>query len=170
MLCGYVLIFAPGMIALRAADGMPLDGLPQALGSRPAPVQVEALVNDHRVERGKPFTVRVQVTVEPGFHINSDHPKDKYLIPTQVLMKAGPGFTYKAARFPAGVDRSFAFSTSKLSVFEGEIESTVPGLTTRTVSLGRKTLSGNVRYQACDNNTCYPPRNIPFEVPVDVVQ
>ncbi len=155
---------------LTAPEDEVFAGFPQTLDSHHLPVRVEAIVNDHRIVQGKPFTVRVQLNIVSGFHINSNHPKDKYLIPTQVIMKGTPDFIFKPAKFPPAVERSFEFSTEKLSVFEGEVELEVPGVAGKAVPLGRKTILGSVRYQACDNNTCYPPRNLPFEIPVDVVQ
>lgn len=134
------------------------------------PVKVEAIVNGFRVVRDRSFMIRVQIAVDTGFHINSNHPKDKFLIPTRVTLNNVPDFTFQAAKFPQPVERQFAFSPDKLSVYEGEIEVNVPALYGKEGSLGKKTISGSVRYQSCDANTCYPPRTASFTIPVEVVK
>ncbi len=154
-----------GACVLWGEGVKPLFGI----GSHPDPVRVEALVNDHRAVRGKPFTLRIQLTIQSDFHINSDHPKDKYLIPTRITMKNTSDFSFGPAKFPPSVERKFEFSPEELSVFEGEFEVTVQGLSRQEGALGHKIIMGSVRYQACDQSTCYPPRTVAFEAPVDIV-
>jgi cytochrome c biogenesis DsbD-like protein len=142
----------------------------QGRGLRPNPVHVQGIVDDHRVVRGKPFVVRLHVTVDNGYHINSNRPRDKFLIPTQVILKNTPEFTFMPAKFPPALDRKLEFSEEKVLVFEGEVQFEVPARSKGEASTGPKTISGSLRYQACDENTCYPPRTIPFDVPVEVVK
>jgi hypothetical protein len=137
---------------------------------RPNPVRVEALIDNFRVVRGKPFVVRVQLTVNAGFHINSNKPKDKYLIPTEVKLDRISGVLFRDVKFPSAKEAKFQFSSEPLSVFEGEVQLEIPARSLRTLPLGKKVVTGKVIYQACDNDTCYPPRTLPFEIPVDVVQ
>jgi thioredoxin:protein disulfide reductase len=138
--------------------------------SHPNLVRVQASVEGHRIVRGKPFEVRLYVTIEKGYHINSNRPRDKFLIPTQVMIKNTPDFTFMPAKFPPALDRKLEFSEEKLLVFEGEVQFEVHALGNIRASLGRKTLSGSLKYQACDESTCYPPRTVPFEIEVEVVQ
>lgn len=149
------------------SDWAPLS---QGRGLRPNPVHVQGVVDDHRVVRGKPFVVRLHVMVENGYHINSNRPRDKFLIPTQVILKNTPDFTFLPAKFPPALDRKMEFSEEKLLVFEGEVQFEVPARSNGEASPGHKTISGSLRYQACDESTCYPPRTIPFDVPVEVVK
>ncbi|MDD5543442.1 MAG: protein-disulfide reductase DsbD family protein [Acidobacteriia bacterium] len=142
----------------------------QTVGARPAMVRVEALIDGFRVVRGKPFVVRVQINVNPGFHINSNRPKDKYLIPTRITLDKISGVSYGEARFPSAQDAKFQFSSEPLSAFEGEVQARIPARSLKTLPLGKKKITGKVVYQACDNQTCFPPRTVPFEIPVEVVQ
>jgi DsbC/DsbD-like thiol-disulfide interchange protein len=146
------------------------DSIGSALGQTRTPVRVEALIDNFRIVRGKPFVVRVQLTVNSGFHINSNKPKDKYLIPTQVKIDPISGVLFGSVKFPPAKEAKFQFSSEPLSVFEGEVQLEIPAQSSRTLPLGKKAVTGKVIYQACDNDTCYPPRTVPFEIPVDVDQ
>ncbi len=142
----------------------------QEVNAQPGHVRVEALVKDYRVVRGKPFVVQIQLTIDKGFHINSNSPHDKFLIPTKVTFKNVPDFSFKEVKFPAAVERKFEFSPEKLVVFEAEVHLQVEGISNPKSELGKKNISGQLQYQACDENTCYPPKRVPFEIPVEVVQ
>ncbi|MBZ5535078.1 MAG: protein-disulfide reductase DsbD N-terminal domain-containing protein [Acidobacteriia bacterium] len=142
----------------------------QERGLHPNPVRVQGVVDDHRVVQGKPFVLHLHVTVEKGYHINSNRPRDKFLIPTQVIVKNTPEFTFMPAKFPPALDRKLEFSEEKVLVFEGEVQFEVPARSNGNASPGQKNISGSLRYQACDENTCYPPKTIPFDVPVEVVK
>jgi len=66
--------------------------------------------------------------------------------------------------FPPGVDYSFAFDPKeKLSVYTGDFVLHAH----LTAPAGQYLLQGLLRYQACNSNSCYPPKTIP--VAVDVI-
>ena len=69
-----------------------------------------------------------------------------------------------AVDFPPGSDYAFpADPSQKLSVYSGELVLRMH----LTAARGDHLVSGQLRYQACDNHTCFPPKNLP--VSVDVV-
>ena len=159
-----------GTLLFPGIDEMDWAPFSQARGVRPDPVHVQGVVDDHRVVLGRPFVVRLHVIVENGYHINSNRPRDKFLIPTQVILKNTPELTFLPAQFPPALDRKLEFSEEKVLVFEGEVQFEVPARSKGGASTGHRTISGSLRYQACDERTCYPPRTIPFDVPVEVVK
>lgn len=163
------IILATSLLSL-GGDELVSPSPAQAIGPPRPPVRVEGIVDNHRVVLGKPFVVRVQVTVEDGYHINSDHPRDKFLIPTQLVFKNTQDFVFMPAKFPAPIERMFEFSSEKLSVFEGEIQVEVPAVNSKKSVPGKKAISGSLRYQACDQATCFPPKTVAFEIPVEVVK
>jgi len=164
-----VVLLTTNLVYLRS-DEIVFSALSQVGGQHRPPVRVEGIVDNHRVVLGKPFVVRVQVTIADGYHINSDHPKDKFLIPTRLVFKNTQDFVFMPAKFPTPIERMFEFSSEKLSVFEGEIQVEVPAVSSKKSVPGKKTLSGSLRYQACDQATCFPPRTVAFEIPVELVK
>jgi hypothetical protein len=113
---------------------------------------------------GKASTVELHFRVGPGLHINSHDPKDKFLIPTAFWVPDGAGVRLVSADYPAGADFALpADPTMKLSVFTGEF-----AIQARMVaSAGDHLMEAKLRYQACDEAQCMPPKTI--TVPIDVV-
>ena len=106
----------------------------------------------------KASPVELHFRVAEGMHINSHVPHSKLLIPTNFIVAERPGVNVSAVDFPAGADYSFSFSPKeKLSVYAGEfiLKATI------TAQPGQHLLEAGLRYQACDSNSCYPPKTIP---------
>lgn len=113
---------------------------------------------------GKETEVDLHFRVSDGLHVNSHTPRDKSLIPTQLIVEEPNGLKVAAVDFPPGTDYSFATDPNdKLSVYTGEFV-----LHAHMIAQpGDHLLQGVLRYQACDTNSCYPPRKAP--VAIDVV-
>jgi thiol:disulfide interchange protein DsbD len=107
----------------------------------------------------------LSITVEPGFHIQSNHPKLDYIIPSAITITPADGITATKVTWPPTVDRKFSFSPQPLAVFEGQIK--VP-VTLTTGAAGAHVLHGTFRYQACNDQLCRPPVTEPFTLAVHV--
>ena len=116
------------------------------------------------VAAGKPSAVALHFRVAPGLHINSHTPNDDSLIPTAFSIPADARVRLDAASYPAGAEVTLALDPkTKLNVYTGEFV-----VQARIVSApGNHLVEGKLRYQACDNNECMPPRTI--TVPIDVI-
>ena len=113
---------------------------------------------------GKADVVDLHFKVVDGFHINSHTPKEKSLIRTELMVAEPQGIKIADVDFPPGQDYAFAFNPSeKLSVYTGEfvLHAHI------TATAGEHLVQGALRYQACDSNSCYPPKKIP--VVIDVI-
>lgn len=116
------------------------------------------------VPAGKPSAVALHFRVAPGLHINSHTPKDEYLIPTVFAIPAGAGVALKDAAYPKGVEITLPVDPgTKLNVYAGEFV-----IDTHLVAEhGNHLVQATLRYQACDNNACMPPKTV--TVPIDVI-
>ena len=116
------------------------------------------------VPAGKAARVELHFRVAEGLHINSHAPKDKFLIPTTFTVPAGAGVRLDGAEYPSGEDFALpADPKTRLNVYTGEF--TIEARLTATP--GDHLVQGNLRYQACDNAQCMPPKTI--TVAIDVV-
>jgi thiol:disulfide interchange protein DsbD len=100
----------------------------------------------------------VELRIAPGWHVNAHDPKDKFLIPTTVDVTPPAGMRAGAVRYPDAVEKSLAFATGKtLRLYEGtvRIEAPLDGMATDGTPIRAK-----VRYQACDDTTCLPPKTV----------
>ncbi len=113
---------------------------------------------------GKPSLVALHFRVAPGLHINSHTPSADYLIGTTFSIPAGAGARLADASYPAGTEMTLAADpNTKLSVYTGEF-----AIQARMVaSPGNHLVQGKLRYQACDQRQCMPPKTI--TVPIDVI-
>lgn len=123
------------------------------------------------VTKNKPVKAMIAFRVEQGYHINSNHPKSELLIPTEIELNPAQGLTVGKIAYPPGEDMSLSFAPDeKLNVYAGEVSVAVPVSAGKSVAPGQYVLKGQLRYQACNDNSCFPPKTIPLEVPVKVVR
>lgn len=115
--------------------------------------------------------VSVNFRVARGFHINSNQPKSEFLIPTALKMDPPTDIVLGKIEYPAGEDLSFPFSPDeKLSVYSGDFTVNLAVHPLRSVVPGRYVMHGVLRYQACDNAQCFPPKTLPVNVNIKVVK
>ena len=118
---------------------------------------------------GKAGEVQLQFRIGRGFHINSNTPKSEFLIPTTLKLDAPTDIVIGRVSYPEGEEKSFPFSPDeKLSVYTGNFTVGVTVRPLHTVVPGKYMLRGQLKYQACDNAACYPPKQLPvnFEVKI----
>jgi DsbC/DsbD-like thiol-disulfide interchange protein len=111
----------------------------------------------------------LKVTLRPGYHVNSNTPSDEYLIPLRLTWNSGAvestGFT-----FPKPQMEKYAFSDKPLSVFTGDFEIITHFKVPAKAAPGPSTLTGKLRYQACNNTMCLTPKTIDVSLAVEIVK
>ncbi len=122
------------------------------------PERVSLQTDAFTVTAGKPAWIELRFHIAPGFHINSHKPDDETLIPTTFQLDPGTSAHVLETHFPAGTPYHLQIGT-------GEILSTYAGdfnlrLELAAQPAGQSILTGKLRYQACDNASCFPPRNL----------
>lgn len=122
-------------------------------------------------QRARETMVNLNFRVPHGYHINSNTPKSEFLIPTALRMDLPTDIILGKIEYPAGEDASFPFSPDeKLSVYSGDFTIAVAVHPLHSVVPGKYEMRGVLRYQACDNAACYPPKNLPVSFEVKVVK
>ncbi len=116
------------------------------------------------IPAGKPSLINLRFRVAQGLHINSHIPSGDYLIPTTLSIPDGAGARLDAAIYPNGSFISLPIDPkNKLSVYTGEFV-----IQARIVATaGNHTVPAKLRYQACDQNQCLPPKTI--TIPIQVI-
>jgi len=116
------------------------------------------------VVAGKASVVALHFRIAQGLHINSHTPKDEFLIPTTFSIPEGAGVRIESATYPAGTELVLPMDPkNKISVYTGEF--TI--LARIVASKGNNLVEAKLRYQACDNSACMPPKTI--AVAIDVI-
>lgn len=163
------------LLALAVADftsrGNASAGLQSSsdVSSPAAVVKPRAFVSLAPVPRRKEFQIALAVEIAHGYHMNSHHPIDKYLIPTTLTPKLPTGFELLDTIYPAGRIEKFSFSPDKgLDVYSGSVILKLRLIAHNDAPIGAVTLPVTLRYQACNDTTCLPPVKVPVDVRVDV--
>jgi hypothetical protein len=140
----------------------------ETLGPRGQSVSV-APVPLITVAQGKAALVPISFRVASGYHINSNRPKSEFLIPTVLKMDPATDIAITGTRYPEGKDMSFAFAPDeKLNVYTGDFSVDVRVRPLRDVQVGKYAVRGTLKYQACDNTACYPPKQLPITFDVKI--
>ena len=110
---------------------------------------------------GSRVPIAVEMSLGPGWHVNSHTPAEKFLIPTELHLTATAG-ALAPIRYPPHVERRFEFAETAMLVYEGtvrfETELTLPADAGDRVSI-----AGSVSFQACNEKQCFPPSRIALE-------
>ena len=121
--------------------------------------------------RAKQTTVNLNFRVSRGYHINSNAPKSEFLIPTALKMDLPTDIILGKIAYPGGEDVSFPFSPDeKLNVYTGDFTIGLAVHPLLSVVPGKYVMHGVLRYQACDNAACYPPKKLPVQFEVRVIK
>ena len=99
------------------------------------------------------------VTLPDGFHVQSNRPRDPDLIATELTIDPPGGVTVKEVVFPAPVDLAQIGASQPLAVFERTFAIGVQFALGPNVAAGALTAPARLRYQACNDTTCFAPTN-----------
>ncbi len=139
-----------------------------AQANKPDVLTVDTFLSVDKVRPGDVFKIGVSVTLHDDWHINSNKPSEDFLIPTVVTFDGTSGLQFSAIHYPEGEQRTFAFSETPLSVYDGTAIFWAD-VQADALEVGKLTLSGKVRYQACNDMSCLIPTEAPFRITVPVV-
>lgn len=162
-ICAIVLGAAAGLGIVRGQAQLPASDAPnRSIAKIDA---VEYLYPEQvTVAAGKSSAVALHFRIARGLHINSHKPSEDDLIPTTFAIPAESGVRLEAATYPAGADFALPIEPkTRLNVYTGEFTIQAQIVSDR----GDHLVEAKLRYQACDQVACMPPKTI--KVPIDVI-
>jgi hypothetical protein len=118
-------------------------------------------------KRGGSVTAKVTVKLQPGYHVNSNTPSEAYLIPLRLNWTAG-ALENPEVSFPKPSMEKYEFSEKPISVFSGTFDISTRFKVSPTASPGPAFVSGKLRYQACNDKACFPPKTVDVKLPVSI--
>ena len=119
--------------------------------------QVESLLGATGVRAGDEVRAALQVELPGGFHVQSDQPRDPSLIPTLLLIDPPPGVTVNEVVYPSPSDFALVGSPEPLAVFDRVFAIGVRFAVSADLPPGDVVVPGRLRYQACNDTTCFAP-------------
>jgi len=114
-------------------------------------------IGNGTVARGAAAKGSIILSIPGGLHVNSSRPNSQYAIATNVRL-SGQGVKTGAVRYPAGRNRKFTFSDAAINVYEGRTVFPFTVTIPATYSGDTVKVRAVVKYQACTEEVCYPPK------------
>lgn len=131
-------------------------------------VSVSVKSEQETVAPGSQARIAVVMEIQEGWHINSNQPSLDWLIGTELTLGYPDGLIQSGIVYPPFKIFKFAFADDELAVYEGEAPIFLTVDVSDALSPGDYTVEGQLRVQACDDQTCLPPSNIPVSFVVTV--
>ena len=136
--------------------------IPVTLYSNPAPqssadVNVSGSIAPDKVKKGRVVRASVVMDIPAGLHVQSSKPLDKFLVATKLDVETPAGMKVGPVSYPRALMRKLKFSKGMVAVYEGKsivrFNVTVPA----NYSGGSGEIKGKLRFQACNDEACFPP-------------
>ena len=136
--------------------------LPVTFYSNPTPqsasdINVSGSLAPDKIKKGRIVRASVVMDIPDGLHVQSNKPLDKFLVATKLDVETPPGMRVGPISYPRPLMRKLKFSKGAVAVYEGRatlrFNVTVPA----NYSGGSGEIKGKLRFQACNDESCFPP-------------
>jgi DsbC/DsbD-like thiol-disulfide interchange protein len=150
-----------------------LLAVPANLRAATAPqpnIGVNGYYASDKAQRGRTVQAAIVIDIPGGYHVNANRPLGKYAIATTLKVEAPRGVTVSAVTYPRAIVRKLkAVNNEPLAVYEGRailrFNVTVPA----NYQGGEVVLKAQLRYQSCNDEVCFPPKNQDVNLGIGVV-
>ena len=117
-------------------------------------------------KRNTAVQVQIPLVVKEGYHVNSNKPTEEYLIPLKLTWTSTGALEGGEITYPKPLMEKFEFSEpdKPLSVYMGKFDLVAKFKVAANAPAGPGVASGKLRYQACSNKACYPPKTVDVAV------
>ncbi|MCX7969271.1 MAG: thioredoxin family protein [Armatimonadetes bacterium] len=126
----------------------------------------EAFLEFDKIRQGSEFKLALVAKIKEGYHIQAPNPPEGF-IATTLTVEAPKGFSVVRVWYPPTEVKEML--GQKLPLYEGNQIFAAILKAEKSVNVGKAKLTVKLRYQACDDKSCYPPRTLSVTVPVEVV-
>jgi len=136
--------------------------LPVTFYSSPVPqsssdVNISGSIAPDKIKKGRTVRANVVMDIPSGLHVQSNKPLDKFLVATKLEVETPSGMKVGPVAYPRALMRKLKFSKGMVAVYEGRsvlrFNVTVPA----NYSGGSGEIKGKLRFQACNDESCFPP-------------
>lgn len=122
-----------------------------------------------KVKQGEQVTVELTLSVQSGWHINSNKPNDDFLIPSVISAKAD-GIKLINIKYPQAHELKLSFSEEPVSVYEGIVTAKLTLQAGKDIKVGKQNIIVILEYQACNDVSCMPPTETTTNFEIEVIE
>jgi DsbC/DsbD-like thiol-disulfide interchange protein len=143
------------------------------LAAQASNVGVNGYFSVDPAQQGSTFQAAIVFDIPEGMHVNSNRPLGKYAIATSIKVEPQRGLRVTPVAYPAGKVRSFKFGDGspeeKLAVYEGRAVARFNVSVPPDYEQGVAHVRASVRFQACNDEVCFPPATRELDLPIAIV-
>jgi len=121
-----------------------------------------------QIRPGETKEILVKFTVADGLHVQANPASKPNLIATTLQMESKQGIEFGQPQYPEGKPYRLEGAPSDILTYEGTVDIRIPVGAAKKISVGNKELNGSLRFQACNEKTCFFPTTISLKLPVQV--
>ena len=143
--------------------GLGLSGVSTSAQFRRPVAELTPTVEQQAIQPGQTVTLVLRVELPEKIHVQSDKPRDPFVIPTLLTFTLPEGVTVEEITYPESTDFLLEGWDEPLAVFEHEFTIAVRLALDTDVSPGDIVVPGSLRYQACDDRVCFAPATAAVE-------
>jgi thioredoxin:protein disulfide reductase len=114
------------------------------------------------------FAIAAVVEIPAAYHMNAHKVSDEFLIPTTLTAELPFGIHQVDVIYPPGKLLKFAFLPTPLNVYQGKVTILLKLRAAADAKIGSVEFPLTLRYQACNESTCFPPVKVPLRGSVKV--
>lgn len=107
----------------------------------------------------------LNLSLPAGCHANSNAPLESFLIPLKMTWNPGAIEAVETVYPKPSIER-YEFAEKPMSVVGGQFEIMTKFKRSATAQPGPASLTGKLRYQACNDKMCFPPKTIEVRLPL----
>ena len=122
-----------------------------------------------QAKAGATFEAKLPVELKSGYHVNSNTPSEDYLIPLRLTWNASALGAAEVV-FPKPKLEHYSFSKVPLSVFTDNFAIVTRFKVPTEAAAGPVTLTGKLRFQACNTKMCLPPKTLDVKLPIEIAR
>jgi DsbC/DsbD-like thiol-disulfide interchange protein len=163
------LIHRTFMVAVIAA----VIGIPAPFKAAPAPdpsIGVKGYYANDKAQRGRMVRAAIVIDIPAGYHVNGNRPLSKYSIPTALKIEAPRGVSVGPVIYPRAIVRKLkAVNNEPLAVYEGRAILRFNVSVPANYQGGEVVLKARLRYQSCNDEVCFPPKNQDLDMGIGIV-
>jgi DsbC/DsbD-like thiol-disulfide interchange protein len=137
--------------------GLGLSGVSASAQFRQPTAVLTPTVEQQETRPGQTVTLVLGVELPENIHVQSDDPRDPFVIPTLLSFTLPEGVTVEEITYPESSDFLLEGWEEPLAVFENEFTIEVRLALDADVSPGELVVPGSFLYQACDDKVCFAP-------------
>lgn len=131
--------------------------------------KTEVILERTAYARGSTVNGVVVAQVDPPYHVNANPASEDYLIPTELKIEAGKGYRVGKIVYPKPKEKAFAFTEGKaIKIYEGRVPIRFSLTLDKAAPKGTLSVKATLRYQACDDTACYPPRTVAVNLRIPI--